>query len=298
MPRFDPADLTAFASVARARGFRAAARVRGVSPSALSEAVRRLESDLGTRLLNRSTRSVAPTEIGRRLLDRLGPVLATLDEAVAEAVGGDERVGGVLRLNVPSAVAQLVLPPILAGFLARHPAIRVEVTADNRFVDVLAAGFDAGVRYSERVEKDMIAIPIGPRSQHFATAAAPAYIDRHGPPTHPRDLLRHACLRYRFASGAMPAWSFAKAGEQLEVVPDGPLVADDIRVQLAVAEAGLGIVHAFSGFLAPSIAAGSLVPLLEDWTEIFSGPILYFSGRRHMPVPLRAFVDYVKEEAS
>jgi DNA-binding transcriptional LysR family regulator len=294
MARFSPDDLAAFIAVAQTLNFRKAAAMRGVSASALSEAVRRLEGDLKVRLLNRTTRSVTPTDAGRRLMERTAPALGTLSDAVADALAGADGVGGTLRLNVPVVVMELVLPRIITAFLANHPDMRVEVTADNRFIDVLAAGFDAGVRYGERVEKDMIAVPIGPREQRFVTAASPAYLARHGVPSHPNELLGHVCLRYRFSSGVVPAWEFAKGGEAVRIVPDGPLISDSNALQLDAARAGLGIVHSFEGFLQPDISTGRLVPVLEDWSERFAGPFLYFPTTRHMPPPLRAFVDHVK----
>ena len=179
----DLADLDAFAAVARARGFRGAAARRGVSASSLSEAVRRLEARLGVRLLNRSTRSVTPTEAGARLLERLGPALAEVAAALDSVGGTDGSASGTLRLNVPTIVARHVLPPLVGPFLLAHPGIRLEVSADDSFVDVLAAGCDAGIRYEERVERDMIAVPIGPRRQRFVTAAAPAYLAARGAPS-------------------------------------------------------------------------------------------------------------------
>ena len=177
----DLGELTAFLAVARARGFREAARASGVSASTLSEAVRRLETRLGVRLLHRTTRSVTPTEAGARLLDRLAPALGEV-EAALDGVGGvGDEPAGTLRLNVPVSAARLVLPAILPAFLASHPDIKVEIVADDSFVDVLAAGCDAGVRYDERLEQDMIAVPIGPRVQRFATAAAPASSGRASP---------------------------------------------------------------------------------------------------------------------
>src|SRR5215831_6504489 len=195
-------DLNAFVAVARASGFRDGARASGMSASALSEAVRRLEAQLGVRLLNRTTRSVVPTEAGERLLDRLGPALTEVEAAVDVVNGFRDRPAGTLRLNVPVSAARLVLPAIVPPFLAAYPEIRLEVIAEESFVDVLAAGCDAGIRYGERLEQDMIAVPIGPRVQRFATAAAPTYLDRRGRPKHPRQLLDHACLRGRFTSGA------------------------------------------------------------------------------------------------
>ena len=207
----DLGDLNAFVAVARAGGFREGARASGGSASGLSEAVRRLETQLGVRLFNRTTRSVVPTEAGLSLLGRLGPALSEVEAALDVVNGFRDRPAGSLRLNVPVSAARLILPDIIPGFLAAYPGIRLEVIADENFVDVLAAGCDAGIRYDERLEQDMIAVPIGPRVQHFATAASPAYLDRHGRPQHPSDLLGHSCLRGRFASGAMLPWEFATA---------------------------------------------------------------------------------------
>src|SRR5438270_8342128 len=184
----DLGDLTAFVAVARAGGFRDAARSGGSSASSLSEAVRRLETKLGVRLLNRTTRNVAPTEAGARLLDRLGPAVVEVEAALDVVNGFRDRPAGTLRLNVPVGVARLVLPRIVPPFLAAYPDIRLEVIADDSFVDILAAGCDAGVRWDERLEQDMIAVPIGPREQRFATAASGAYLDRRGRPDHPREL--------------------------------------------------------------------------------------------------------------
>src|SRR3984885_9236151 len=211
----DLSDLTVFVAVARAGGFREAARASGGSASGYSEAVNRLEARLGVRLLNRTTRSIAATEAGTRLLERLVPALGEVDAAVAVVNAFRDRPAGTLRLNVPGSVARLVLPAIVTPFLKAYPDIRLEVIVEESFVDVLAAGCDAGVRYDERLEQDMIAAPIGPRVQRMATAASPGYLDLHGRPEHPRDLLTHACLRGRFASGAMPPWEFARDGEEL-----------------------------------------------------------------------------------
>lgn len=290
-------DLDAFAAVAQARGFRGAAHLRGVSPSSLSEAVRRLEERLGVRLLNRTTRSVTPTEAGQRLLDRLLPALGEVAASLDALNSFRDSPTGTLRLNVPSIVARLVLPPIAARFLAQHPGITLEVVADDSFVDVLAAGFDAGVRYEERLEQDMIAIPLGPREQWFVTAAAPAYLAAHGTPQHPRDLLDHACIRHRFSNGVLPAWEFERGDEVLKVSPPGPLVANSLDLELSAALAGLGLIRSFDGLIDPVIATGQLVPVLEEWQTPFSGPFLYFADRRHMPAPLRAFIDFLRADA-
>ncbi len=294
MPAPDMADLDAFAAVARQRSFRGAAKLRGVSASALSEGVRRLEAKLGIRLLNRTTRSVTVTEAGARLLERLTPALAEVTAALDAVNGFRDSPMGTLRLNVPTIVARVVLPRIVVGFLRDHPGVTLEIAAEDSFIDVVAAGFDAGVRYDERLDRDMIAVPIGPRTQRAAAAAAPAYLARHGRPEHPRDLLRHACIRHRFAHGVAPLWEFERRGKVVRINPGGPLVANTLELQLGAALAGLGIVTTFEEFLAPQLADGSLEPILEEWCQEFSGPFLYYPSRRHMPAPLRAFVDYIK----
>ncbi|POR54269.1 LysR family transcriptional regulator [Bosea psychrotolerans] len=294
----DLSDLNAFVAVARAKGFRDGARASGGSASGLSEAVRRLEAQLGVRLLNRTTRSVAVTEAGQRLLDRLGPALLEVETALDVVNSFRDRPAGTLRLNVPVSASRLILPAIVPPFLAAYPEIRLEVVAEESFVDVLAAGCDAGIRYDERLEQDMIAVPIGPRVQRFAAAAAPAYLDRAGRPAHPRDLLGHACLLGRFASGALTTpWEFERDGEVVRVDPAGPLIvsvggAVDLAVEAALA--GSGIISLFEGWLRPHLDSGALEPVLESWWQSFSGPFLYYPGRRLVPAPLRAFLDFVK----
>lgn len=295
MPQADLSDLDAFAAVARARSFRGAAAVRGVSPSALSEAVRRLEARLGVRLLNRTTRSVTPTEAGSRLLERLAPALGEVLAAVDAVNSFRDTPAGTLRLNVPTFVARMILPPIVSGFIKAHPGVTLEITADDSFIDVLAAGYDAGIRYDERLEQDMIAVPIGPRTQRFAAAAAPAYLAEHGHPSHPRDLLGHACIRHRFASGVTAPWEFERNGKIVRVSPKGPLVASALELEVDAAIAGLGVICTFEDAVAPALASGALEPVLEDWWQSFSGPFLYYASRRHMPAPLRAFIDYIKD---
>lgn len=294
MAESDLADLDAFTAVARHRGFRHAAKLRGVSASTLSEAVRRLEARLGVRLLNRTTRSVTPTEAGARLLERLVPALGEVGAALDAVNSFRDSPTGTLRLNVPSIVARVVLPSLVEGFLKVHPGITVEVVAEDSFVDVLAGGFDAGVRYDERLEQDMIAVPIGPRVQRFVAAAAPAYLAVHGRPDHPRDLLGHACIRHRFSSGVALPWEFERDGEAVRISPAGPLIANTLELEIGAAVAGLGVIYSFEESLAPALAGGTLEPVLPDWWQRFSGPFLYYAGRRLMPAPLRSFVDFIK----
>jgi DNA-binding transcriptional LysR family regulator len=296
----DLSDLNAFVAVARAKGFRDAARASGSSASGLSEAVRRLEARLGVRLLNRSTRSVVLTEAGERLLDRLGPAMTEVEASLDIVRSFRGRPAGTLKLNVPVSTARLVLPAIVPPFLATYPDIRLEVIAEENFVDVVAAGCDAGIRYGERLEQDMIAVPIGPRLQRFALGAAPAYLDRRGRPEHPHDLLGHSCLQGRFPSGAKMAWEFERDGEVVQVDPAGPLIvslggATDLLVDAAIA--GTGIVPLFEDWLRPYFDDGALEPVLELWWQRFSGPFLYYPGRRLVPAPLRAFVDFIKASA-
>jgi len=295
--KVDLGDLQAFMAVARARGFRDGARLSGASASGLSEAVRRFEAQLGVRLLHRTTRSVVPTEAGARLLEQLGPALNEVEAALDFVNDFRDKPAGTLKLNVPVSAARLVLPRIVPPFLAAYPDIRLHVLAEESFVNVLAAGCDAGIRYDERLEQDMIAVPIGPRVQGFAAAAAPFYLDRHGRPEHPRDLLGHACLRGRFRSGAVDAWEFERDGELVRVEPSGPLTvsigtATDLAVEAAIA--GAGIIYLFEDWLLPYLDSGALKPVLEPWWQRFSGPFLYYPGRRLVPAPLRAFIDFIR----
>ena len=298
--KVDLGDLNAFVAVAQAKGFRDGARASGSSASGLSEAVRRLETQLGVRLFNRTTRRVVPTEAGLRLLERLGPALTEVEAALDVVNGFRDRPAGLLRLNVPVSAARLVLPGIVPPFLAAYPDIRLEVIAESDVVDVLEADCDAGIRYDERLEQDMIAVPIGPRVQRFAAAAAPGYLERRGRPEHPRDLLNHPCLRGRFGSGVMAPWTFEHGGETVHVDPTGPLLvrvgaATDLAVEAAIA--GTGIIYLFEDWLSPHLDSGALEPILEPWWLRFSGPFLYYPGRRLVPAPLRAFIDFIKASA-
>ena len=289
-------DLAAFALVAKHQGFRQAARSSGQSASALSEALRRLEQQLGIRLLERSTRSVTPTAAGVLLLARLRPALDDVSNALDVLNDLRDSPRGSLRLNVPVSAARFFLVPMVDQFLRAYPQIRVELVVDNNFVDVVASGCDAGIRYGERLEQDMIAIPIGPRTQRFAVAGSPSYLARRGVPAHPRELLQHDCLLGKFLSGAIPPWEFERDGQKVSVEPGGPIVvtptAFDFAVSMAIA--GHGLVYLFEEWLQPHIDAGQLQPVLQDWAMPFPGPLLYYAGRRHLPAPLRAFIDFVQ----
>nr|WP_313618508.1 LysR substrate-binding domain-containing protein [Agrobacterium sp.] len=291
------ADVEAFLVVARAKGFREASRISGTSSSSLSDAVKRLEADLGVRLLNRTTRSVLPTEAGRALMERLGPAFSEIASALDQATSSRDRPAGSLRLNVPVSAARLVLPRIVPAFMAAYPDIRLEIITDESFVDIIEGGYDAGIRYDERLEQDMIAVPIGPRLQRYALAASPAYLAEHGTPKTPHDLLSHNCIRGRFSGRAIPAWEFERDGQELTIETNGSLIvqsggATDLGVEAA--KAGLGIIYLFEDWLQPHFEDQTLSPIMQEWWLSFSGPFLYYPGRRLVPSPLRAFIDFIK----
>lgn len=289
-------DVVLFAAVVEAGGFRVAAHKRGMSASSLSDCIRRLEANLGIRLLNRTTRSVTPTDAGARLLARLQPALDEIDAAFNDLDDSTQRPVGSLRLNVPVPTARFVLPRLIPAFLRRYPGVSVEVTMDNTHVDIVAAGYDAGVRYEESLARDMIAVPIGPRRQRFVAAAAPGYLEEHGIPQHPRDLLAHRLIGHRFESGKLGVWAFEQDGATIRVPPQGPLLSSSHDLEVSAAADGVGIIYTFEEHLRPLIDQGKLVPILEDWWQVFEGPYLYYHDRRHMPSPLRAFVDFLKEQ--
>ncbi|PRX05078.1 UNVERIFIED_ORG: DNA-binding transcriptional LysR family regulator [Martelella mediterranea] len=289
--------LSVFLAVSRGGGFRTAARWLGVAPSTVSETISRLESSLGVPLLIRTTRNVALTEAGRALAERLEPVMSEARSALADAASSSGSVRGALKLNVPGAVMSDILPPLIDRFLKRHPDVRLEIIVDDRLTDTLAAGFDAGIRYGEHLAQDMIAVPIGPRRQWGALAASPAYLKMHPAPEHPRDVLDHACIRTRFASGALAEWEFERGEEVVRVDPAASIAIGTSAWQAAIdlAIAGHGLVFAFGNWLEPHFASGALVPLLPDWWPEFDGPFLYYSSRL-TPRPLRAFIDLVAED--
>ncbi|MGC0785768.1 UNVERIFIED_ORG: LysR family transcriptional regulator [Pantoea agglomerans] len=295
----DMALLDAVVAVAKAGGFREAARVTGSNASRLSDAVRRAEQQLGIRLFHRTTRTVVLTEAGRALMERLLPAINEVNAALDAVNRYRNTPGGTLRLNVPVSATRLVLPALVPEFLQRYPDIRLEIVAESSVQDVFRDGCDAGIRYDERLEQDMVAMPIGPRQQRFALAASPAYLAEHGRPEHPRDLIHHRCLRGRYASGIMADWTFSHEGEEISVETSGPLVvsvggAMDLAVEAAIA--GSGVIYLFDEWLRPALDSGRLEPLLQPWWLIFSSPWLYYNDRRLIPAPLQAFIDFVREK--
>lgn len=294
----DIALLHAVVAVAQAGGFREAARITGSNPSRMSDAVRRAEQQLGVRLFHRTTRTVVLTEVGRALMERLLPAMTEVDAALDVVNRFRDTPSGTLRLNVPVSAARLVLPALVPAFLKRYPDIQIEVVAESNVQDVFREGCDAGIRYDECLEQDVIALPIGARRQRFAVAASPGYLDEHGRPQHPRELLAHRCILGRFASGVIPDWEFERDGEVVRIQPNGPLVVSiGAAVDLAVATAiaGGGVIQLFEEWLRPSIEDGALEAVLKPWWPHFPGPYLYYPDRRLIPTPLRAFIDFVRE---
>lgn len=294
MDRPSLADLQAFATVARLRSFRRAAGELHVSPSALSHTLRSLETRLGVRLLNRTTRSVAPTEAGQRLLARLSPTLREIDEALDEINNFRDSPFGTLRLNAPRAAVEYVLAPLATRFLLENPGLRLEIVADDNLVDIVAAGFDAGVRFGERLAQDMVAVPLGP-PQRFVVVGSPAYLAQHGVPTTPQELSAHRCIRIRFPNGSIYRWEFARAGERLEVEVEGPLAVGEMPLMVRAAEDGLGLAYVYHQAAAAALAAGRLVTVLDDWRPAEAGFFLYYPSRRLVPAGLRAFIALIRQ---
>jgi DNA-binding transcriptional LysR family regulator len=284
-------DLSLLAAVARARGFRRAAAEAGLSPSSLSERIRALEDAVGTRLLNRTTRSVSPTEAGEALIARIGPALEDLDGALAAVALKPDAPVGRLRINAPGA-AEIALAPLLAPFLAAHPGVQMEIVIDNAFTDVVAEGFDAGVRYGERLARDMIAVPLG-GPERYVLVASPGLIARVGAPAHPDDLRAAPAIRMRLPGGVI-SWEFERDGRVVRFQPNGPLTVTSAELGLAAARDGLGFFATFEAWARADLAAGRLVPVLEDWLPPFDGPFLYYPSRRHPPPALAAFVAFLR----
>ena len=294
MDQLDLRDIAAFVAVARTRNFRRAATEERVSVSSLSQRLRDMETRLGVRLFNRTTRSVALTPAGALLLERVGPMMQEVGAALDQVRGFSAVPSGRLRINAPEPAVDLVLAPMIAPFSAQYPEIDIEIIAETSLIDIVAGGFDAGVRYVENLALDMIAVSLGP-PQRFVVVAGPQYIAQHGRPAEPRDLLAHRCLRNRYKSGVMPDWEFEKDGRVVMITPKGPLVVNQIQLGIRVAIDGLGFVAVFEGYVRDELASGALVSVLEDWCTPFPGPLLYYPSRRQQPPALAAFVSFVAE---
>ncbi len=288
--------LETFALIVRCGGFRAAAAERGVSSSVISQTMAALEQALGLRLLNRTTRSIAVTEAGERLLARLRPALDDIHLALAEVDQLREQPSGTLRINAPGPAVDHILCPLAFAFMEAHPEVRVEIVSDAAIIDIVAEGFDAGVRFGQQLAKDMIALPLGPPLR-YAIVAAPSYLRKRGRPTTPSDLVGHDCIRRRYPGGAVATWAFAKSEESVEIVPEGRLTLSSAHQELQAALAGQGIAHVLDDYARAAIADGTLVEVLADWSPKLPSWFLYYPNRRHSSAAMRAFLDFVRRSA-
>ena len=286
------AELKAFVAVVDRSSFAKAADHMGLSRSALSQTIRQLESRLGVRLLNRTTRSVSPTEPGRRLHERMAPMLREMDAAVAEAVDTRTRASGTLRINTLSMAAKRLIAPRLGRFVRAHPNVVLDIVIDDGLSDIAGEGFDAGIRVGNRVQKDMVAVRMTPDVE-LRAVASPEYLARHGEPRTPEDLSRHACINWRFpGSGRIAGWEFSKAGKTVEVFGEGSVISNYQDIIVPAALQGLGILYAYNDDgIAEALRDGRLRRVLADWSPTVPGLYLYYSSRRHMLPALRAFID-------
>ena len=290
------ATLQAFVSVARHGSFRRAALERGVSASAFSHVIRGLEDMLGVRLFHRTSRSVGLTQAGRELLERIGPALGEVAEALDGARASSGTPSGLLRLNVPRIATALVIEPVIGRFLSTYPDIKLEVVSFDGLADIVAEGFDAGIRRDRRLAPGMIALPVGP-ARRFAVVSAPSYFASRARPLVPHDLGRHRCIERRYPNGSRYAWEFERDGEVLELEVGGSLVADDTVLMIRAALDGAGLAFVFEELVVEHLARGTLERVLEDWCPVAPRFYLYYPGRRQVPAPLRAFIGMVREQA-
>lgn len=290
----DLPDLASFAAVVRHGGFARAAVGLGVSRSALSHAIRGLENRLGVRLLNRTTRSVAPTAAGERLLAELAPALERIESAVEGANRFRERPAGRVRLSVPRVAAALVIAPALPVFLDAYPDIEIELSVDDAAVDIVARGFDAGIRFGELLAGDMVAVAVGPPVE-FAVIGSPTYFSGRPIPLEPAELAAHRCIRLRLrGSGVLFDWEFERDGRELRVAVEGPLTVDSSEFAVRAAADGVGLAYATLADVEARIASGELVRVLADWCPPTGRLHLYYPGRRQVPSALRAFIDWLR----
>ncbi|MGN1285311.1 MAG: LysR family transcriptional regulator [Bradyrhizobium sp.] len=294
MPRPDVNDLIAFLAVARERSFTRAAARLGVSQSALSHTMRALEERLGVRLLTRTTRSVAPTEAGERLLHGIGPRFEEIEAELSALSALREKPAGTIRINAGEHAAETILWPALAEFLPRYPDIKVEITVDNGLANIVAERFDAGVRLGEQLAKDMIAVRIGPDFR-MVVVGAPSYFKRRERPKRPQDLTQHACINIRLPThGGIYAWEFERRGRPLKVRVDGQLVFNSATLRIKAALAGLGLAYVAEDQVRAQLAKGQLIQVLDDWCAPFPGYHLYYPSRRQSAPAFALLVDALR----
>lgn len=290
-PRLDSLEI--FEDVVRHGGFRAAAVSRGVSSSAISQSISVLEEALGIRLLNRTTRSVAPTEAGQRLLKQLKPALHDIRTAIDDLNQLRESPSGTVRINAPGPAVDHILFPLALRFMEAYPEVSVEIISDAAIIDIVEQGFDAGVRFGKQLAQDMIAMPLGPPLR-YAIVASPDYLRKNGCPALPQDLMKHNCIRRLFPGGTMATWRFAKDAEELEISPQGRLTLSSAHQELQAALAGSGIAHLFEDYVRDYVEQGKLSELLTDWKQKLPSWYLYYPNRRHTSAAMRAFLDHLR----
>lgn len=290
----DYVQLRALAQIVESGSFARAAEKLEVSPSALSQIIRSLEERLGVRLLNRTTRSVAVSEAGERLLARIGPALRELDAAQDEIASLRTEPAGTLRINTPREPVSHLLAPKLGAFTRRYPKITLDLVIDDLLADIVAQRFDAGIRLGEKLERDMVAVPLSGEVE-LMVVGSPAYLAEHGTPRHPRDLARHRCINFRWPSGkGLYRWEFERKRRQLEVDVEGPLIVNNSDVALEAVLQGIGLAYLFDFKVQRFIDAGKLVRVLAPWSPPFAGFYLYHPSRKQIPPALRAFIDFFR----
>lgn len=288
--------VVAFARVAHHGSFTRAAAELDVSASALSQSVRALEVRLGVRLLNRTTRRVGLTEQGRRFLQQVAPGLQQIDAAFADLDFLRDRPAGTLRINLPAIAAEQLICPRLPAFLARYPDVTVELYADRTLADIVAGGFDAGIRLGESLARDMVAVPLGP-PQRQRIVATPDYFARHGVPGNPAELIGHECIRWRRSDTRIQPWEFSRDGRDFQVEVAGRLVVNDSAVALSALRCGAGLAQVFAWQVADDVASGRLQSVLDAWQAPFPGWYIYYPAREQMPPKLRVFIDHLRESS-
>ncbi|MFL9910855.1 LysR family transcriptional regulator [Paraburkholderia sp. RL17-337-BIB-A] len=296
MSRSGLIELEVVLAVGRCGGFRAAARELGMSSSAVSQTVAALEARLGVRLFDRTTRSVSLSAAGEQFLAQVGPALATIRSAMEDVDQHRERPSGVLRLNAALNWARMILEPLIFEYLRRYPDMKVELVTEGRLIDLVAEGFDAGIRNAEALPPDMVAVPIAP-TLRSVIVGSPAYFDGRERPKVPADLMEHNCVRARKPSGAIYRWEFARHGQAMEIDVPGSLTLDEPDLMRKAALNGIGLVWIVEDLVANDLASGRLVQVLDDWSPSYPGISLYYPGRRHAPAKLRAFIELVKEKS-
>jgi DNA-binding transcriptional LysR family regulator len=290
-------EFDAVLAIARRGSFRAAALELGISTTALSNLIGKLERRLGVRLFNRTTRSVSLTDAGQTFVDQVRPAVRTLHEAMGTARAQQETPSGTLRINAFATGAREVMRPLILPFLRRYPQVHVDLVTEGRIVDIVEAGFDLGLRSADLVPSDMIAVPVGP-ARSFAVVATPTYFEANGKPRVPPDLLRHACLRIRLPNGALHRWQFEKDGQPVQIDVDGPTTLDEASLTRIAVLDGMGIAYAMESDVREDIDAGRLVRVLEDWTPPLSPVCLYYANRRNPSAAFRAFIDMARSLAA